>query len=287
MSCNQEQKKLYESLMASPSNKLESNLELDYSFIANYLSEYVEESDLKRILARSLYVFNPQGGIHQDKLKNILESFEIKKDVLFNNGYVNSEGITTKGELIKLLNGYEQIPIINILTNKTLEGLSPIQIAGIIGGLANIEYNTKSDIPRREKESIKQNDAEYLRALQKTQKQVKGYEISVSKLNPDKEIELSTKVMDHLYTWAELNSLEEDSRKSWKTMYEDENLSIKDEGSLFKEITMTTDLLKQLIDVANYGRDLSQTAEDKAYYSNLSSKFKQALELIQREPAEG
>ena len=32
LACNQEQKKLYEELIASPANKLESNLELDYAF---------------------------------------------------------------------------------------------------------------------------------------------------------------------------------------------------------------------------------------------------------------
>ena len=287
MSCNQEQKKLYEQLMASSANKLESNLELDYAFIANYLSEQVEESDLKRILSKSLYVYNPQGGIDQNKLKSIIDSFKIKKEILYNNGFVNSEGITTKGELIKLLNGYEQIPIINIITNKTLENLNPIQIAGIIGGLANIEFNTKSDLPRKETEVMMQGDSNFAQAAKKVQKQVLGYEKSVSNLYPDREIELSTKVMDHLYAWAELNAFEENSRKNWKTLYEDDKMSIKDEGSLFKEITMTTDLLKQLIEVASYGAKFASTAENASYYSNLAEKFKQTLMFIQKEPIEG
>ena len=38
--------------------------------------------------------------------------------------------------LIKILNGYEQIPIINLIANKSLAKLNPKQLAGIIAGLA-------------------------------------------------------------------------------------------------------------------------------------------------------
>ena len=94
--------------------------------------------------------------------------------------------------------------------------------------------------------------------------------------------------MDHLYAWAELNSENEDSRKNWKELYTgDLKFSIKDEGSLFKEITMTTDLLKQLIDVASLGAEISKSSSDVEYYSELKLKLKEALALIQREPAEG
>ena len=287
MSCNPEQKKLYEQLMESPANKLESNLELDYAFIASYLSEKVEDADLKRILSKSLYVYNPQGGIHKDKMDTIIENFNVKKDILVNNGFVNDEGLSMKGELIKLLNGYEQIPIINILSNKTLANLNPIQVAGIVGGLANIEYNTKNDLPKKESFVMKQSDASFTQVAKRVEKQVRGYEASVAKIHPNKELDLPTKAMDHLYAWAELNAISEDSRANWKALYDDDKMSIKDEGSLFKEITMTTDLLKQLIDVANYGANLAVNNDDVRYYMLLAETFKQALSLIQKEPAEG
>ena len=50
---------------------------------------------------------------------------------------------------------------------------------------------------------------------------------------------------------------------------------------------MTTDLLKQLIDVASLGAEISKSPSDVEYYSELKLKLKEALSLIQREPAEG
>lgn len=287
MSCNQEQKKLYDSLIKSPSNELESNLDLDYAFIANYISDYIDKSDLERILSKSLYVYNSDGSLNKENLKTLIKLFELKKGILFSNNYIDLDGITTKGKLIKYLNGYEQIPIINILTNKTLKDLNPVQIAGIIGGLANIDIIEKSNLPYKEKISSKIDDISFINALFSTQKQIKDYEYSISKLYPERELEFSSNVVDHIYTWAELNSKDENSRDNWKSIYKEDKLGIRDEGSLFKEITMTSDLLKQLIDITNYAIEFSNNIDDKEYYKILSSKLQEALDLIQREPAKG
>ena len=224
----------------------------------------------------------------KDKLKEIINNFYTKKEILYNNGFVNENGTTLKGDLIRGLNGYEQIPIINLMHNRIFENLDSIQIAGIVGGLANIEYNIKSDIPPKETFVRNQEDTAYVDASYSVQKQMRNYQKSYSKLYPDRVLELPTKAMDHLYAWAELNAENEDSRKNWKELYTgDLKFSIKDEGSLFKEITMTTDLLKQLIDVASLGSEISKSPSDREYYASLKIKFKEALSLIQREPAEG
>ena len=87
MSCNQEQKKLYDSLIKSPSNELESNLDLDYAFIANYISDYIDKSDLERILSKSLYVYNSDGSLNKENLKTLIKLFELKKGILFSNNF--------------------------------------------------------------------------------------------------------------------------------------------------------------------------------------------------------
>ena len=46
---------------------------------------------------------------------------------------------------------------------------------------------------------------------------------------------------------------------------------------------MTIDLLKQLIMIAEVGEKYSE--HDKEYYHDMSQKFRDALNLIQREPA--
>ena len=65
----------------------------------------------------------------------------------------------------------------------------------------------------------------------------------------------------------------------------DTGFSIKDEGSLFKEITMTTDLLKQITDIADYARNSSVNVHDKRYYNNLQTTAMDAIELINQKPA--
>ena len=95
----------------------------------------------------------------------------------------------------------------------------------------------------------------------------------------------NVKAMDHLYTWADLNNRNDNSRQNWKNLYEgDLKGTIRDEGTLFKEITMTIDLLKQLIIICEIGANASE--KDHDYYINLADKLQAALELIQREPAD-
>ena len=281
ISCNQEQNKFYNELIQSPSNRLDSNLELDFSFICNYLTYFENENELKYILSKSLYTFN-----HPEKLDELLHNFEIKKSILAQKGFIDKNNkVTEKGYLLKNLNGYEQLPIIDIISNKSLAGMNPKQLAGIIGGLANIEYNTKSDIPEKPF-ALKRNEDEKLSDIsQKVSQNIKDYNKTVEHLYPERELSVNSKVIDHLFIWAELNNKDSDSRKNWKELYSgDMKLSIKDEGSLFKEITMTADLLKQLIEVSECGAKISQSKVDKEYYSILSKNLSEALNLIQREP---
>ena len=86
---------------------------------------------------------------------------------------------------------------------------------------------------------------------------------------------MNAKTIEHLYTWADLNSKNSDSIKNWKDLYKGElKTSIKDEGSLFKEITMTADLIKQLIKVTETGAKISELATDKVYYIKLTQTLK-------------
>lgn len=287
MSCNQEQTKLYEALMQSPSNPLKSNLELDFSFIANYMAEFISDEELEYILSKSLYTYNKDGKIDTENLKKITENYKVKKDILTKQNFIDENGrITIKGELIKVLNGYEQIPIINMIANKSFAKLNPKQLAGIVAGLANIEYSTKGEFPQKPFEIKRCDDGTLIQASEQAFKEVKAYENSISKIYPTRELEFSSKAIDHVYTWAELNSENDDSKDNWKKLYSGElRFTIKDEGSLFKEITMTTDLLKQLINVAREGYALSADPYEQEYYQNLAEKLEVALSLIQREPA--
>lgn len=278
ISCNGIQRKFYEGLMASPSNRLDSNLTLDYSFIANYLGEFHDEEELEySLLNKSLYTFN-----NPEKKDELLNQFRTKKEILVSEGFLDKDyKLTDKGYLLKLINGYEQIPVINLITNRTLEGLSPRQIAGIIGGLANIEYSTKNEFPQKPFEMKNISDGTFTKTAQRVLEELKSYETKTSTLHPEQQMDLSPRAMQHLYYWARANETNDNGRQNWKNLYSgDLKFSIKDEGTMFKEITMTADLLKQLIEIAGEGEKLT----GDSYYSELGNKLQEALKLIQREP---
>ena len=291
MKSNFEQSKLYDELINSSANALESNLELDYAFIMSYLSEFGDMSALRQILSKSLYTYDSEKGANNKKVKEIMNNFFIKREILRNNKFMDDNGITTKGELIKVLNGYEQIPIINLLADKTFANLNPIQIAGLVGGLANIEYNTIGSERRKKVEevlAINPSERAYAQAYDEVENEINNYAIYYEKLYPGKRIKFKPNVVGHLKEWADLNAENEDSRKNWRKLYRGEmSGTIRDEGSLFKEIMMTADLLKQLIEVAQAGAKYSKSYNDIEYYMAMELKFKQALDFIQREPAVG
>lgn len=284
MSCNKVQGDFYQELIDSPSNPLTSNFDLDYSFIINYMANFDDEAELKHILSKSLYTYDKEGGINNSKLQDILSRYSIRRDILKKENYLVDGELTTKAHIIKNLNGYEQIPIINLLDKKILADLNPIQIAGIVGGLANIEYNT-GDIPKKPFELSHTNDKDFVSAAQKVLFELMDYERKIVKLAQDKELRMSADTMEHLYKWAELNCKSDKSKQNWnKLYYGNLKKSIRDEGTLFKEINMTVDLLKQLITACEDGELYSDSEQDKAYYKKMANRFQQAIYLIQQAP---
>ena len=283
LSCNFEQTKYYEQLINSPSNELKSNLDLDYSFIANYMSEFFDNEVLKDILSKSLYVYDKNQRINEKKLDEIINKFNAKKNLLEQESFIKNGKLTLKGELLKILNGYEQVPVINLITKKTFADLNPIQIAAVISALANIEYNTSEDFVPNMLSELPRYDMELMTATNDLMREISHYNYLTESISPDKQLELDYDIVNHVYAWAALNNNNGNSRENWKDLYKgDLKRSIRDEGSLFKEITTTCDLIKQLLDVAKCGAELSP--EDSSYYNDLYSKLLEALDLLQREP---
>lgn len=292
ISCNQPQTRIYQQLISQPSNPLVSNIDIDYSFIANYTSEYLDTELLKDLLSKSLYTYNSNHSFSKDKLNELMNRYCVRRDILYKYGYIDNNGrLTTKGELIKDLNGYEQIPIINMVYNKDFARLDAVQLAGIIGGLANIEYSTginegvNNGVNSGVNVGANSVDLDFIQIAGKSFYEVKDYEKRSASLYPEREMGVNGNIIEHVYKWAELNSHHGDSRDNWENLYEgDLKCSIKDEGSLFREISTAIDLMKQLSTVAKKGEAISETKEDKAYYSYLAEKLQEGIFLLQREP---
>lgn len=279
LSCNKAQTAIIEDLIASPSNNIESNFQFDYAFVANYLSQFENTDEVKRFIKKTFFA---QKNEHKEN--SLYKEFKVKRDILKNDGFVDENGLTLKGELIKHINGYEQIPVINFISSKKLDGLSVEELSGIVGGLANIQI--KNTLKLKQLAFNIDNDNENLKNIaEELNEEILEYNSKLSTLYDDTVLAVDENSINHLYEWAKLNSENKSGRENWKKLYAGElHDTIRDEGTLFKEITMTIDLMKQMTGICDTGIEICASESDKNYYINLRDKLYSAIELLQNEP---
>ena len=279
LSCNTEQAKIFDELKKSSSNDLNSNFKFDFAFVANYMSQFTGMDEVRDFISRTFYAKD-----NSNKASDLIKEFKVKRNILKEYDFIEGKNLTLKGELLRHINGYEQIPIINFIGNKSLEGLNIIELAAIIGGMANIEYKN----PMKIKETIfsMNNENETIKdKADELNDEVMKYSDYISEIYPTIKLGINDKTINHIYEWAKLNTQNENSRKNWKELYSGElKETIRDEGSLFKEIVMTIDLAKQMIRICETGENYSINDNDKNYYSDLKDKLYCVINLIQKEP---
>ncbi len=286
MATNKSQKAKFEQLIKTPSCDINSHFNIDYSFVATANDAYRDKSrgKLESIFKRSLYAYDENPDIKARTAIDMANEFVAKERLLKDYGYIDKENnLTTKGYLLTQLNGYEQIPVIESIASGELFGLSPVQLAGYAAGLANLESVPKSDLP--DKPEMFDLDDDMVADL------VYDFDSKAFEYNMDiyerqgRELKQNKNAIKHVYAWADLNNKSDDSTNNWKELYSgDMKKSIRDEGTLFREIMMTTDLLKQMDEIAQTGMEIAKKESEKKYYSNLSDTIQASLDLINREP---
>ena len=285
MSVNNAQEKGFKKLIGEKANDIESHLNTDFSFVANVDKSFNSDEFLTNFYQKSLFAYDKDPKQKDLKTKALVEDFKVKEKILKDNAFITSSNkVTEKGELLAKLNGYEQIPVIDAIYNQDMKGMNPQQLAGYVAGLAMLsteEQKGKGD-------SFVPYDDEYLaqKATNLLDRVDEYNEDVYPKLGQGQELHLNTDAMKHVFKWADLNSENEDSTENWHDMFKgDTGFKFKDEGSLFKEITMTTDLLKQINEIAEYAKEQTVNAPDKRYYSKLQETTTNAIDLINRKPA--
>lgn len=278
LSCNKPQTKIFNTLKASSSNDLISNFKFDFSFIANYISNYSDDTDIKNIIDKTLYGFTNK--YMRDEL---FKQYTVMKNLLESKSFVKDGKMTLKGELLKHVNGYEQIPVINAIADKYLIDLTPAELAGVVSALANIIYNDSEKYPL--KPFLISNESEnVVKITNRIARDITKYQKDTKDISSHLEMGINADAVNHVYEWAKLNETLNNSRQCWyKLFYGKHSDSVKDEGSLFKEITAAIDLMKQMCDICDYGRLYSDDAD---YYIKLKQNLLKAIYLIQREPVD-
>ena len=287
MATNKSQKARYETLIKTPSNDIESHFNIDYSFVATANDAYRDKTQnrLEEIFNRSFYAYSDDPKKTKQVARDMAVEFKNKEQILKDYDYIDKDGeLTLKGELLSKLNGYEQIPVIDSITDGNLFGLDPVQLAGYVAGLANLENTVKSDLPNKT-EYFDLDDDVLTGLVNNMDSRVYEYNYDIYS-SQNRELKQNKDAIKHVYSWAELNSSSEDATVNWKKLYSGElKSSIRDEGTLFREIIMTADLLKQIDEIAKVGAELSEKEKDRKAYDRLSDTIQEALELINKPPA--
>lgn len=290
MSMDAAQKAEFDYLINSEPNELKSAFNPDYSFVAGYYDSCKTDDFIKEIADKSFYTYDRNGDISAKKSKEFLKNFGTKRKVLRKFDYLDSaHNLSTKGKLLAKLNGYEQIPVIEAVVTQKFGGMSPVELAAAVGTMANIQIKYKPKNPLgeiREKPQFSHpnNVIDYF--VTKQENVLKKYNDDMAKIDGDfREVEIDTKATNHIYDWAALNNENQDSTGNWAKLIENSKANpIRDEGTLFKEITMTADLLKQIMEISEEGLYLAENKLEARYYSELKETAKEAVKLIAREP---
>ena len=88
------------------------------------------------------------------------------------------------------------------------------------------------------------------------------------------------------YTWASLNSSNSYSMANWEELLKIASKQKTDEGSIYRNILQTVDLLGQISDMADAGCKNADNQADMEYYSNLRKTASQARNLLIKYPVE-
>lgn len=290
MSMDSNQKAEFDFLISSEPNELKSAFNPDYSFVAGYYDSCKTDDFIKEIADKSFYTYDRNGDISAKKSKEFLKNFGTKRKVLRKFDYLDSaHNLSTKGKLLAKLNGYEQIPVIEAVVTQKFGGMSPVELAAAVGTMANIQIkykpkNSVGDIKEKPKFTHPNDIIDYF--VTRQENLLKKYNADIAKIDEDfREVEIDTRATNHIYDWAALNNENQDSTGNWAKLIENSKANpIRDEGTLFKEITMTADLLKQIMEISEEGLYLAENKLEARYYSELKETAKEAVKLIAREP---
>ncbi|HNW26218.1 MAG TPA: DEAD/DEAH box helicase [Candidatus Gastranaerophilaceae bacterium] len=279
---DKEEKEIFNILIDESPNSLESAFNPDFSFVAGYCKHYQDDELIKTILKKSLHSYDTNPKASEKKYLSMFKLFENKREMLKHLDYITSDNkLTTKGQLLAKINGYQQLPIIDLIYDKKLATLNPIELAAVVGSLANLsqkdDYNKETEFFGHKNDKISWFVDDFDSYLDK-----------FNTLNKNSEVAQDKDAVKHLYEWAELNSKFSGSRRNWKGLYCGVlHKTIRDEGSLFKEITQTVDLLKQMRNISKKGYQLAELENNKndmEYYKQLSGTIGESLKLLLREP---
>ena len=87
-----------------------------------------------------------------------------------------------------------------------------------------------------------------------------------------------------LYNWTLLNEMNTESMTNWQQILSTISPDEIDEGSIYRNIMQTADLISQMGEIASIGETGATTEEDRKYYSELKDVCSYTRELLIQDP---
>lgn len=296
MAKGKEEMSLFNKLIASVPDKLKCEFNEDYSFVSGYHKQTQDDDLIKELLSKSLYAYDKDPVVSEAKANQLLNKFNVKRNILKEQGFLNADNtLTVKGELLSKLNGYQQIPIVDMIFDKKLSALTPSELAACVGVMATADEKIAARIDKlssggKYEQAAKITLFEHQSTpltwfIDEFDKYLDKYNVKMENAPNFQRIAQDKSIAKHLYAWADLNSKKENSKANWKNLVKgDLKTTIYDEGSLFKEINQTVDLLKQMRKIADAGLELAKNEKDILYHTELKTTIKETLNLLVRKP---
>ena len=311
MGVNTQSRMIFKNLVDASANPIESKFKPSYSLISNYHAHISTSEKLKSIFANTFRFMQEQDKNSKNTIQTMTRIYDRKCKLLNDEGFLESRNgdektLTTKGKLLHNIVGYQQIPLLNLITDKSLQRLSSEDLiflaASIVSGQYNFNEDEEEKINWKQPSNAIKSNLKYLHdpaAEQKTinldevmkkyieyndvyGKNLKKHSISDEQLEiPDMEFAAL------IYNFGFLNSTTPNqSIENWQKTLSvlPENGLLKDEGSLYNAVNQTTDLLSQMIDLCKEAATFEEIQNDRQYYRILAAKLKTSMLLLKQPP---
>ena len=325
LSTNKGEARTYSELVHSSANPVISHFNPSYSLIANYHKYNPNPEALKDIFSKSFVVHIVEDDRRKNaKISQMKQLYEAKADIMKAEGFLKEKDngemeLTSKGMLLQNVSGFPQIPIINLITSFSLDGISPEKLVYLAASIVCGQYNKNQSIEdvsdkiddivegspatkyiKRDTgklraigcEQIKMPDCDDIElAFQEYNTYINRYRDNLEKheLTEEYPLDINPKLGAHIYSFAALNeNTKFSSIENWKNVIQMAlaDCGINDEGTFYNTVNQTIELLSQMTDVCDEAKEICELndEDEEYYYDSLSKNLKTAVLLLKQKP---
>lgn len=304
-----EEKNAFERLINSTPDELVSSYEPSYSEIAAYHKDTKETGPIEDFFRRSFMAYDKNKGARNQNADRLLDVFKQKRGILSKFEFIDHEhNLLPKGSLLAELNGYAQIPVVEMLFDRKIPIGSLKEFAAGIASLSTVseavadklerqkdyeakhkrksgfvERDTETPAPEKILTSYEKESPALTSFVEDLETYLEGYNSTMQTIDAKHENVAQDKgVVERLFTWAKLNTESSDSIMNWKRLFQLHSKDA-DEGGMFAEIYRTVNLLKQIGTMSEKATALAELAQHRGYYEAVSTLARDAVKLIQKE----